>query len=144
MSKQSVWTQARKEKIKQEFTNWLKAFGITWTKIHWNWHDERKEDNDGETTCSIRNGWPYKWITIHCFPPMTDEGYTDDCLDQDIIHECLHVVMEPMTKNRLLADTLFRDHTEAVTEHLTEYVWRCVCKCRELDSKLEEKTKRQK
>lgn len=145
MSKKSVWTKARKEAIKFHFRGWLDAMQIPYTKLHWHWCEEDHEEDatgNGETTFAVKGGFPYKWISLWCYPPAAAKEMDDEAINQDLLHEAIHIIHSPMVDKRLIAQEHFTDFHEMVTEHITAWVWNMYTNNRSLSDELEEMKKK--
>ncbi len=131
-----TWKAKDKEKIKDTFRGWLDDSGVRYKTIYWRWKEYDDVNSEGgECQFTVYSDFPYADITLNCYPSCMKNRLDDDELEQSLVHEVIHCILRPMSKNRILADNLYRDYEEMVVEHFTEWIWRFDEKCKALAKK---------
>ena len=130
------WTKKQKEEVKDCFQGWLSAYQIMYTGIHYHFMEEGEETEESQTNCSISSGYPYKWITLGCFPPMTEKDYSKEKMHMDLLHEIQHLVLAPMDHARLKPDDIYTDGMEQSVEHLACWAFTVTKRCWDLQDEV--------
>lgn len=107
--------QIKKKRIAELFNHWLKVFGLLPSKVSISYE---KESNG--TVFDIMSHFPYRKIELRVFPAGLE--LTDNELSCSLMHEALHVVLEPMCCNRLTASDIFNESCEMVVENLAHHL----------------------
>lgn len=93
---------------------WKKKLGLERWKIYVQVYREGIENNAGAgfmTAATAESSWRYMEGNIHFSAPAI-HGHTDS-IDELVIHELLHMVVDEMATEELL------EHEERVVSHLT-------------------------
>ena len=120
--KKSVWTEAQKKFIRDEFVGWLECLNLTPMVTRYVWKEENEASRQETSVCfRVFGQWPYREAALHSFPAAL--GGDKETMSMYLLHEAFHVLLRPMTEHRLAPQNFYADMEEMVTEALTAYVW---------------------
>lgn len=102
--KKPAWTKQRQHRVQRFFVYWLQEFGFLPLLVDFRF-EERNEQTKyaaGDASCRIEFGYPYRQLTIVCFPCVA--RYTIRKLTMMVLHELLHIALARLKGNRTTND----------------------------------------
>ena len=111
------WTQKDKRKIMKGFKTINKELRIWPCQVYYKFYDSTPEKDDMENVASVSYSFPYDKVNLDCYLGLLDMN--DSELSFALWHEAFHVLLDPMTKNRLKADEIYTDYEEQAVERLS-------------------------
>lgn len=123
--KKPVWTQAKKERVRQAFQGWLDSFHILPSVVSYDWQENPcKADGEGSFVhFEVNSAFPYRQIQLICYPISAE--CDDDDTDRFLLHEAVHVILAPINSARYEPWATYKQWVEFVTENITHYIWEC-------------------
>jgi len=108
----------QKKRIQRFIDRWAAPLGMKWWEITYAWHDEPYvgEDAVGGRTPAARTlvDWDYRRATIHFYLPDC-EGESDRHMEDVVIHEFMHVLLNEMRQWKDASDALAHEERTAVS-----------------------------
>jgi hypothetical protein len=117
MAKPRVWTPAKRERISEWISYWIRMLALEPVNVDTDFHEEaHTDDADIVTALDIQAAFPYRAMKIRVFPVMAGESTRR--VAQRICHELIHYVVKPMSRNRLEDGAMFREFEEQCVDQL--------------------------
>ena len=110
------WKQKDKKKVMTAFKKILKELRIWPCQIDYFFIGEQDPSSE-ETDVKLTYSFPYEKYVMTMYPNLIDGD--DAQISLSLWHEAFHILLLPLTQNRLMADEIFREHEEQVVEQLT-------------------------
>lgn len=116
----------QRKRVKDLVKKWHHKLGMSWWKVDYVYErDTKKERNtnydcaniDSEVVADTTTDFWYGWATITFYLPVVS-GRTDDELEEDLLHEYMHVFVKPLQdENRSKEEEL------VVTRLARAFIW---------------------
>ena len=107
-----------KRRVMKTMVKWRAILGLARWRDTVQFVDRFKDDDDKGAIgaeCVVR--WPYRRYLIYIYMPVI-AAYEDETLEQLIVHELCHVLLDPLCCNDVEQDTI-----EAVTTDVEMALW---------------------
>jgi hypothetical protein len=107
-------TEKDKAGVQQYFEDACDRFGLQPARVRYEWKVKQVED---ETLAEVSTSYPYRAITLGIFPEFWNQE--QDAQEEALLHEVMHVLLEPLDQHRLSHDKLFNDAEEDICDRLS-------------------------
>lgn len=84
-----------KKKLNDIYLEYYKLLGLGWWSVDLVWMDGGVSREDGTTAADCWVAWPYRKAEIRFFLEEI-QGYSDEKMRQLVLHEILHIFVNPM------------------------------------------------
>lgn len=109
--------EALRKKCKNIFDKWQDILGLQGHRFKVKYLREYHQERFTVATC--RPLWQYKTHAIDFYLPSVNELEDDDELEEDILHELVHVLLAPSTGNDPAKDEAQLEQNEFTTQSIT-------------------------
>lgn len=103
-----------KKKVEKIATEWRDIMGLHDHRIRFKFL--REYDKNRYTVAQVYPLWQYKHHTLEFFMPSVAECESDEELEEDILHELVHILIAPATGNEVPNS----DHQRQMHEYATQ------------------------
>ncbi len=140
---------AQKRRVLRIIKWWRDELGLRWWHINWEFYDNADPqlfamEDGGRAFANAKVDWPYLDATIDLNMPRA-EDYTDDELENALVHEMCHILVREMRDDREHAQSahpLIVHEERVCTTLASAFIW--VRKRAEKDGRTASKTSRAK
>jgi len=108
-----VPTLKEKEWAEKYFSWWLRALGCTPTNNAYIYKKKQKEDTD----CEVKSHTPYRSVSLTIYPRFWENPKMRR--EQILVHEAVHVAHAPVSRNRMMDESIYNDFDEGFTDMLS-------------------------
>lgn len=119
--------ERQKARARPLFQKWAERLGLQNYTITVTYYDSKKRfckeaNASRDTVMSVTPDWRYLFADIQVNVPAL-VSMSDDDLEQCVIHELLHVVVNPVFGDQMRRTSMEKSLEERVVSHLTKILW---------------------
>lgn len=106
-----------KKKVEKIANEWRDIIGLHDHRLRYKFI--REKHSEGNTVAQIYPLWQYKHHTLEFYMPTVDECDSDEELEEDILHELVHILIAPASGNDAPSNQAEREVREYATQCIT-------------------------